>query len=137
AAERIGVESPCSTGPEGQPPSRGRPSADPRSLAHRAGVRDVAAVEIVVAADGGEPRRRVDRQQQRPELRRRTAAEIVRGPGQEITTFLPRAGAGVLPRGEERIERGAVRRVDAIRPGRSVAERSVVLRAGYLDPRQI
>src|SRR5438094_1599737 len=82
-------------------------------LARRAGVGQVAAVEVLEAGDRRVPGTREDLRDQVRELRRRAAAEIIDGARDEIAAFLPRAHSAVRARREEGVERRALRRVRA------------------------
>src|SRR6185312_2550977 len=115
------------------PPCRQERRPDVTELADPAGVRQVSAVKVVESIHCCEARARIDGLQQRAELGRRAAAEVVGRAGDEPATLLPRAGAVRIPRREQRVELRTVRRVDAVRAADRVAERWVVLGALDLD----
>src|SRR3954454_16276214 len=138
AARRSTSAGPCSRRRGG--PARDRPlltAAGTGPLAGRAGVRLVAAVEIVDQRLGRESGLRIDRLQQPAELARGASPEVVRRSGDEVPALLPGARAVCLPGGEERVELRAVWWVHAVRAGRPVAERRVVLGVRGFDARQV
>src|SRR5690348_18268171 len=87
------------------------------ALARRAGIRHTPAVEVVDEPDDSEPGGGVRSLQRRAEFGRGTAAEVVRGTGQEVAALLPSARPMPDRRGEDRVELRAVRRVHTVGAG--------------------
>ncbi len=96
---------------EGRPQWAAAPQAGLAESAHRARVRQVAAIEVLVAQLRREARNREQGLRERAELGCRATPEIVLGSRDERPTLLPATGSLVDSRREERVELRPVRRV--------------------------